>query len=207
MNFWLDVGTGASLQACTAAEFVQYWSARYYDYTDVTDRLYWYARSLISSATAPGKGLELIGAWKTNALSRNGSGSLAFECTCGGQYFFTNMWKPCTSAGYAVWQQLWQEAQPFMSQLATEPQASRAVGKAAVDKWAQSTYPFANDPQRRFGWAFAITALHALTGDRYPIWDSFAQRGLNALQLTAPPHPLITKTSLVLKGERDEGSH
>lgn len=172
--------TGARQYGVNLSTFINFWTPKYYEYSRVPDTIYWQVLNNIGvapttatpTAAAP---LDLIGAWKTGALSQHHSpaSARAFSCNCGSGpsstgYYFTKRWHPRTPSAFDVWTLQ-------LPKRVKQDQATIASGTDALtlaDSIANIAYvcPGAHGGvQKRFGIVYALTYLHFLAPDRVPV--------------------------------------
>ena len=155
-------------------KFIESWASRYYSYTSISDSIYHYIKVAIQKEKDLKNTIMLLGAWKTNALSTNGTGDMAFDCECGGKYYFTQMWKEGTSSAFEIWNNL-DQCFKHHKNLLKEGKTIKIV-KELSDK----RYSGAVSKSTRFGMIYAIIYLHFLDNS-YPILDKFVLKALKEI--------------------------
>ena len=93
------------------ADFLSFWSKKYYRYTNVTDNYYYDLVQDIEAKKNADLIVTRIGVWKTNSLSLNKkseNSQLIYSCNCQKKtpYFLTGMWKENMSSAKIVWELL-----------------------------------------------------------------------------------------------------
>jgi len=158
----------------TVTKFIDYWKERYYQYTDVSDSIYWKVYYSIKNNNVK-KEIELMGAWKTGAISLRGKEGLAFECPCprGAKYRYTGRWKTGTPAGYDVWVSLSDRINNDRTRLENPEEIAELIEELRI-----KTYNGPRSPLTKFSLTYLITYLHFLDPEKYPIFDSFANRAV-----------------------------
>ncbi len=153
-------------------DFIEFWSLQYYNYTNVSDSIYYYCINSINNNVNINKAICLIGAWKTNSISLySKTGNLAYTCNCGKKYYYTNMWKSGTSSAYDVWINLHKKN--------TNHKALLNKPLRLVQKIINKPYNGSKSPNTKFGLVYTLTYLHFLQPDYFPIYDRFVFLAIN----------------------------
>lgn len=153
-------------------EFIDFWSNQYYSYTNISDSIYNYCINSLSNNTAIKNAIFLIGAWKTNSINLySKSENIAFKCSCGKTYYYTDMWKSGTSSAYDVWVNLNNDYIKHQS-LLNSPEM-------LISQLESKKYNGSRAPNTKFGLTYAITYLHFLQPNKFPIFDKFVFLAVN----------------------------
>ena len=174
-------------------EFIDFWVNRYYDYTSISDSVYFEIRNCFREERDLKKAYQLLGAWKTGALNQDKRDRLAFKCNspnCKGVYYFTAYWNPGTQSAYEIWISLHENFSEHTN-LIKEDKIEEFL-----EKISNLQYKGAKSPKTKFGYIYAITYLHFIN-NQYPILDKFVFISLKYIYSSnAPILPYEPKTGI-----------
>ncbi|MGE3062914.1 MAG: hypothetical protein AB7T10_04705 [bacterium] len=171
-----------------ASKFIEIWSKKYYQYTNITDKYYFDILKDIAERTDATMILTRIGAWKTNSLSTNSNRYSEereiYRCSCEkpAVLCLTGMWKKGTSSGYEVWIKLSERFYNDIERIKIDSDAEEIINKIS-----EMRYSGPRGKNIRFGKIYSYTYLHFLAPDKYFILDKFNKIALEFLKQPSKP--------------------
>lgn len=161
--------------------FIEYWKDHYYNYTDISDSIYYYILDSLKNNKDIARAINLLGAWKTNAIGYNPkTGNLAFICPCGAKYYFNKLWKTGTRSGFDVWISLPEKFNEHKSSLNNAAQL--------ISTLSNLTYNGPKSSHTKFRLIYSITYLHFLAPEHFPILDIFVYRAIRYIFSSLRPN-------------------
>lgn len=183
-----------AVEAKNLNRFIDYWNDWYYHYTWVSDEIYEFALENIQNKKNISETLSLIGAWKTNSLSKNKNYSdyrFAYRTNDGKiTYYFNRMWKENTSSAYEIW-----------PTLKAPIESIDGLDEKTIEAITNKTYVGPKQKPRRFGLVYTITFMHFIRPTKYPILDKFVKISLR--YLSSNNHEIVFKKMLNINNYYD----